>query len=307
MAPLQIFLAVAVVAALCACLLLCWQRFRIRRLLKQLDEMLEQAVRGSFHANSWQESQLSRLEMKLVRFLQSSQLSQRMVSAERDKVETLLSDISHQTKTPLANILLYTQLLAERPELNVDCRALVEQIGQQGEKLSFLIETLLKTSQLENGILQLRPKAQNLIPMLDAVCQEYQAKAQAKGVALSWRLPEEQRAVFDRKWTAEAIANLLDNGIKYTPAGGCVQVSLEPYELFCRIDVADTGIGVREEEWNQIFGRFYRSPEVSDMPGVGIGLYLTREILAAQGGYIKVASTLGRGAVFSCFLPQQQP
>ena len=99
----------------------------------------------------------------------------------------------------------------------------------------------------------------------------------------------------------------MDNGIKYTPAGGCVQVSLEPYELFCRIDVADTGIGVREEEWNQIFGRFYRSPEVSDMPGVGIGLYLTREILAAQGGYIKVASTLGRGAVFSCFLPQQQP
>ena len=92
--------------------------------------------------------------------------------------------------------------------------------------------------------------------------------------------------------------------MKYTPSGGCITVSVTPYELFCRIDVADTGIGLAEEECGRVFQRFYRSPAVRGEQGVGLGLYLAREIAAANGGYIKVASRLGEGSTFSLFLPK---
>ena len=115
---------------------------------------------------------------------------------------------------------------------------------------------------------------------------------------------DEAAARFDPKWTGEAVCNLLDNAVKYTPAGGRVTVSVTPYELFCRIDVADTGPGLGEEEQAKVFQRFYRAPAARDREGVGIGLYLVRQIAAGQGGYVKVDSAPGRGSVFSLFLPQ---
>ncbi|MGL4790465.1 MAG: sensor histidine kinase, partial [Phocaeicola sp.] len=106
-------------------------------------------------------------------------------------------------------------------------------------------------------------------------------------------------------WTAEALYNIIDNAIKYTPSGGSVRISVTAYQLFCRIDVTDTGIGISEDETAKIFSRFYRSQQVTDKDGVGLGLYLAREIMAAQGGYIKVASKSDCGSVFSVFLPMK--
>lgn len=100
------------------------------------------------------------------------------------------------------------------------------------------------------------------------------------------------------------MCNLLDNGVKYTPAGGRITVSVTLYELFCRIDVTDTGPGLAEEEQAKVFQRFYRSPAVQDQAGVGIGLYLVRQIAAGQGGYVRVDSAPGAGSIFSLFLPR---
>ena len=110
-------------------------------------------------------------------------------------------------------------------------------------------------------------------------------------------------AVFDAKWTEEAVCNLLDNAIKYTPSDGTVTVEVKNYELFSAIRVADTGPGISEEEQAQIFGRFYRASGAWQAEGVGIGLYLTRQIAEKQGGYVKVESTPGKGSVFSLYLP----
>ena len=99
------------------------------------------------------------------------------------------------------------------------------------------------------------------------------------------------------------MGNILDNAIKYTPPGGQVSVSCQKYELFCRIDVSDTGPGIPEEEQANIFQRFYRGRQVRQADGVGIGLYLSRQIIAGEGGYVKVQSTPGRGSTFSVFLP----
>lgn len=105
---------------------------------------------------------------------------------------------------------------------------------------------------------------------------------------------------------AEALFNIVDNAIKYTHQGGKVSITVIPYSFFLRIDIADNGIGIAESEYSKIFGRFYRSQAVSEQEGVGIGLYLAREIVSTQGGYIKVISKAGRGSVFSVILPMQE-
>lgn len=112
-------------------------------------------------------------------------------------------------------------------------------------------------------------------------------------------------ALFDPKWTEEALCNLLDNAVKYTPAGGRVSVEIRPYEMFTAVCVQDTGPGIPEAEQAKIFGRFYRAPSAYQTEGVGIGLYLTRQIAAGQGGYIKVESSPGAGSIFSLYLPRE--
>ena len=100
------------------------------------------------------------------------------------------------------------------------------------------------------------------------------------------------------------MCNLLDNAVKYTPAGGRITLEAIPYQLFCRIDVTDTGPGIPEAERAKVFQRFYRSPAAYETEGVGIGLYLARRIAEEQGGYIKVSSQPGRGSCFSVYLPR---
>ena len=107
----------------------------------------------------------------------------------------------------------------------------------------------------------------------------------------------------DTKWTVEALGNIVDNAIKYTACGEVVQIKAERYSFFVKIDITDDGIGIEKEEIPKIFGRFYRSLSVADQPGVGIGLFLAREIIQAQKGYIKVTSEREKGSTFSVFLP----
>ena len=111
-------------------------------------------------------------------------------------------------------------------------------------------------------------------------------------------------AVFDFKWTAEALANIVDNALKYTEHG-TITISAVSYEMFARIDISDTGSGIPENEQAKIFARFYRSKSVQEQEGVGIGLYLARQILSGEDGYIKVTSALGKGSTFSVFLPKE--
>lgn len=279
-----------------------WDRLRTRRVLRHLDDMLERAIRGDFTEDTFDESLLSSVETKLAHYLSASAVSARGLQAEKDKIKTLISDISHQTKTPIANIQLYAQLLSEQ-ELPPDSRACVAALESQAEKLRSLIDALVKTSRLETGALVLNPRHGPLQPMLAAAAEQFVPRAEEKGIALILE-PTEDSALFDPKWTEEAVCNLLDNAVKYTPSGGTVTVRARSYELFVRVDVADTGMGVPEGEQSKIFQRFYRSPSVCGVQGVGIGLYLVRQIAAGQGGYVKLASTPGQGSTFSLFLPR---
>lgn len=301
-----VFLGVLGLMALAALLLLgLWLWLDARRTVRRLDRMLSTAIDGGFGEESFDESAPSALESRMARFLNGSARSLRGVQRQRESIQRMLSDISHQTKTPLANLKLYSSLLMEE-ELTPRQREQAQVIFQQSEKLSFLIETLVKLSRLETDVLAVTPKSQPLSPLLERAASQAKAAAEQKGIALQLHLQQqaEMKALYDLRWTAEALGNLLDNAVKYTPPGGCIQVSATQYELFCRIDVRDNGIGIAEEEQAQIFGRFYRGRQVREQEGLGIGLYLAREIAQKQGGYLKLSSRPGQGSTFSLYLPR---
>lgn len=274
-----------------------------RNTLARLEEMLEQAINGTFREEDYNETRLSRLEAKWKRYLAGSQSSRQRTLQEQRQIKQLISDISHQTKTPIANILLYSQLLQEKvtdPELTI----IVDNIRSQSEKLDFLIRSLVKSSRLESELLVLHPKRQLVAPLLFAVVEAAREEADQKKLTIKVSATNEY-ACFDRKWTEEALGNLLDNAIKYSHQGGNIEISVTEYEMFVSVNVKDYGIGIREEEQAQIFERFYRSREAEGERGVGIGLYLVREIAVRQSGYVKVKSEHGKGSIFSFYMSKE--
>ena len=257
----SILLALAVLALLAAVGVALWTHLRTRRMLDTLDRMLDDAARGTFQESLYDESRLSALETRMAHYLSSSAVSAQNLQEEKDKIKTLIGDISHQTKTPIANLLLYAQLLEEQ-DLPPESRAYVSALEGQAEKLRFLIDALVKTSRLESGVLAMTPKRHGLQQLLEDAAAQAAPRAEARGIALTVE-PTDLSARFDPKWTTEALYNLVDNAVKYTPTGGSVTLRAVGYELFCRIDVTDTGPGIPEAEQAKIFQRFYRSPVVS--------------------------------------------
>ncbi len=277
------------------------EKYRNRfRTMDRLEAMLEEAIDDTFQESDYDESRLSRLEVKWKRFLASSVSSKRRLMEEQDRIKSLVSDISHQTKTPLSNILLYTQLLQEK-ETDPELLSIAENIREQSEKLHFLIQSLVKTSRLESGQFVLQPQRQLIFPCLEAAAAGAREAAERKQIGIILDATDAE-GCFDRKWTEEAIGNLIDNSIKYSPENRQIRISVKDYEMFAAVCVKDAGIGIREEEQAQVFDRFYRSSEVAEEKGVGIGLYLVREIARRQNGYVKVSSEYGKGSTFFFYI-----
>lgn len=271
-------------------------------MISRLDAMLEAAMEGSFVEEDYDETELSRLESKFHQYLTARETASEKVEAERSAIKELVTDISHQTKTPLANILLYTQLLQEQCR-DPQAAPYIEQIRMQTEKLEFLMQALIKISRLESGMVELQPKKEPLYPLL---CQAVNlAKGSAREKEITIELQEEGsdiRAIYDFRWTLEALGNLLDNAVKYSPRGSKVTVCMRAFEMFVCISVEDMGPGILESEQAQIFERFYRGKNARHEEGNGVGLYLTRMILQKERGYVKVLSPEKGGSCFSIYL-----
>ena len=281
-------------------------RRSLRNTFNRLNQMLDDAINGQFEEGTYDETELSKLEVKWKRFLMASKLSNEKIEEERKNIKELVSDISHQTKTPLANIMLYSQLLQEQ-NLGEESQKLVTEILQQSQKLEFLIQSLVKTSRLEAGTFQLTPTVQNVSIMVKEVIAQGKQKAANKEIEVLYEGNEKTvNALYDRKWTGEALYNILDNGIKYSPKGSYINIRIKEYEMFVCIEIQDEGTGLTEDEIPMVFQRFYRGENVRDEEGVGLGLYLARQIVEEQGGYIKVSSKNGEGSVFGIYLPKEQ-
>lgn len=293
----------------CACMLIYFMR-REKRFTRKIQGMLDNAISGNFQEEHLDESAVSVVENNLWRYLCDHEVTVRALAKEQEQMQLQISDISHQAVIPISNIILYSQLLEEWIEMQSleekqEIRDELTAIREQAETLDFLIESLVKLSRLETGIIQVNIRKQPLRLVLDAVKKQFQAIAAQKEIQFEVADTEET-AAFDIKWTIEAVANIVDNAMKYTPYGGSVTIHVLSYTSLVRIDIVDTGIGIPEAEQAKVFLRFYRSEMVSDRPGVGIGLYLAREVMKAQDGYIKLSSKEGEGSTFSLFFMKEE-
>lgn len=272
----------------------------VDRIMDRLNAMLDRAIAGEPIEESFDETKMSALETKMAQYLKMNQLGQQQLESRKQRIDELISDISHQTKTPIANMLLYSELLAEEIE-DGKSREMLDAIHTQAEKLSFLIQALVKASRLESGAIQTVPEENSVQELIENVILQIEKKAANKEIEIEVS-PVNSKAFFDMKWTSEAVGNIVDNAVKYTNKGGKIEISVSEYSLFTRIDIKDNGIGIVEEDLPKIFGRFYKCSTTRQEEGVGLGLYLAREIISGQGGYLKVKSQKEKGTLFSVFL-----
>ena len=268
---------------------------------KLLNKMLDDAISGEFAESSFDESELSKLQRKLMRYLTSSSMSEKKLREEKENIEELITNISHQTKTPLTNIMMYSELLGEKS--GGELKEYADEIHSQSKKLEELITALVKMSRLETGIFRLQPEDNSLMSVLKRAYDQALPKARLKNIELIMDESRDAVACLDLKWTTEAVFNIIDNAIKYSDEGTSINLRINTFEMFSCISVEDHGIGIEEDEIPKLFARFYRSREVSDNEGIGVGLYLARQLVEEQGGYIKVKSTPGKGSTFELFFP----
>lgn len=267
----------------------------------QMDDMLSGDIMQPKQTIE-EESLFYKINYRLGRLYEVMQENKNNIAKERADLQELISDISHQVKTPIANLKMINNTLLENEVPPQKQKEFLTAQASQLDKLDFLMQAMIKTSRLETGVISLEQKQQPVYDTLAAALGGILLNAEKKQIDVQVECPEHLDARHDRKWTSEALFNILDNAVKYTPAGGQIHVSVEGWEMYVKIDIADTGIGISEQHQGTIFKRFYREDAVHDVDGIGIGLYLAREIVTLQGGYIWVVSEVGKGSTFSVFL-----
>ena len=267
-----------------------------------IEALVEQQERQIF--SEAEDTLTARLQHQLLKLRNILTAQNQMLAQEKEQIKTLISDISHQIKTPIAAANTFAELLSDG-ELSAEERTeYITTLQMSLGKLTFLTNSLIKISRLESGIISLKPEKNSLNEIVLQAVKTVYAKAKEKGILITFECAQAFEAVLDFNWTAEAISNVIDNAVKYTPQGGFVRLQITEYPSFLRLDISDSGVGIPEEEQAKIFGRFYRGKQSVGTDGVGIGLYLTREIINKQNGYMKVSSD-ENGSTFSMFLPKK--
>ena len=258
---------------------------------------------------------LARIENQLVRIQEVLDGRRKEAEKSRDEIQKLISEIAHQMRTPLTNIESYTGFLrniTETAEQNLEGEASGsnEKIGLQyisalevsEKKLHFLVDSFVKMARLEQHIIQIHQNEKDLLKTIHNTFGQIQNRAEEKQIRFHITMPKQALCVHDSNWLSEAVFNILDNAVKYSEPGGTVEVSLKQNELYMKLQVRDYGIGIEEGEENQIFRRFYRGRRVTVQEGIGIGLYLAREIMNLHGGFM-TAKKMDPGLLIEVNLP----
>lgn len=300
---------IALLAVFAAALLIRIKRIKneIYSLTDWLEESIDDIASGKeIHycegAEDTEDSIKGKLSEKLQRLGHMSRIREEETLKEKEQMKELISDISHQTKTPVANMRLYLELLGEE-ELTDRSRGFVMNMEKQTDKLDFLFESMVKMSRLEAGVIRIRKRRSMLRDTVGKAVASVVPEAERKSISIYAECSDEIMISHDGRWTEEALFNILDNGVKYTGEGGSISFTVTVQEIFTKISIRDNGKGIALERQAEIFTRFYREPEVHDEEGIGIGLYLARKIIELQGGYITVVSQEGCGADFQVYLP----
>ena len=281
-----------------------WQRWQLCRFADELCRTLDDLIaeRKPEEYFPYEDTLTARIQGKFMQYYDLMSEGRRQSRQDKQVIQELVSDISHQVKTPIANLQMFMGILQSH-DLSTEKRGeFLGTMAEQINKLDFLLQSLIKMSRLETGTFALHIERMSLYDTIAQALNGIWARAEAKQIQLSVECDNSITARHDGKWTAEALGNVLDNAVKYTPAGGSIRISVRPWQFYTRVDIADTGMGIPEEQCNQVFKRFWRSETAAAQEGVGLGLYLAQEIITRQRGYISVKSVQGEGSTFSVYL-----
>ncbi len=290
----------AVIAVLLAVLIfvIVSNRRRLSLFAEELDCTLDDMLAGKNPDFEFTSDTLSgKADFKLKRLYEILSQKNEQSKKDKEKLNALISDISHQKKKPIANLKMYMQILSERAPDEKKWEEFLKLSLAQTEKLEFLMISLAKMSRLENGMISFSPEK---IPAVEVIAD---GLAQMMHIAVDVDCGENIVIFCDKKWTCEAVFNILDNTVKYTFPNGNIRVSIDKNEFYASIKIKNDGIIIPESEQAEIFGRFYRSPMVAGTEGFDIGLFLSRQILSGQQGFVTVRSEPEYGTEFTACLP----
>lgn len=302
-------LAVAMVTLVSGLALLCISVFIYRlcddyisRIVADLSDLLDVLMslqeKNVFSEN--EDTLLSKLQTKVIKLVRILRRQNEMSVREKENIKTLVSDISHQLKTPLANLKIYTGLLEEDNLDDERRKACMDTLNKTVDRLVFLSEGIIKISRLEGGIINLNMAYASLNETVLMAVKDIYEKATEKNVEIIYSDEAKVSILHDRNWTREAVFNLLDNGVKYAGEGGCVKLTVREYGMFAAVLVEDENGAISEDEQAKVFTRFYRGKNGINEEGLGLGLYLAREITIKQDGYMNLKTT-DRGNIFQLY------
>lgn len=270
---------------------------------KKLEEILFHFQSGMTESVSdVEETRESRLVSELGQILRRASLAEKKAKQEKNEVMALISDLSHQLKTPLANIILDTELMEQGNPDDVQQKEFIRHTRAQALKMQWLMQNLLKASRLENGIIRFQAENTGIKQTIARSVSAVYAQASRKNIEIRVEDFQDVTLFHNPKWTSEAIANVLENAVKYSPENSRVEIRIRRQDLYTGLLISDQGMGIPETEYNKIFQRFYRGKQVQNEEGTGLGLYLTQLILQSEQGYMTVSSRKGQGSTFSIFL-----
>lgn len=279
---------------------------------KRIDDILENFWKGSLEETEGGnvlppysdvlETRESRVISQLQRILSGVKFSERQAMEEKSQVMKLISDLSHQLKTPLANIMMNMELLQDAALEEERRKEFLVHTKSQADKMQWLMTDLLKASRLENGMIRFDAEYTGIKETVAMAVSSVFAQASSKKMEVIVEDFQDFNLYHNPKWTAEAMSNILENAVKYSPENSSIRITLDRLDIYTKITISDEGIGIPHSDFNSIFKRFYRGKEVEKQEGNGLGLYLAQLILQCEKGYITVSSHVGKGSSFSLFL-----
>ena len=273
--------------------------------MEELSEALESLINGNDPGIEGlnDDTLPSKVKNQIQRLGDKMRGQEQALQKEREEIRGLIADTAHQLRTPLANMESYLTLLQNGEGNEEDREFCMQAILESEEKIRFLTEGFIRMARLENGIIQIRKEQGKLQETILAGILQVRAAAEEKSITVRLEMDEELEVSHDPRWLGEAVYNLLDNSVKYSPEYSEIVVTAEKNEMFLRIEVRDQGIGIDEGEESLVFRRFYRGNRASGSQGFGLGLYLAREIVMRHGGFMEL-KRLEPGLSAGIWLPE---
>lgn len=296
-----IFLIIAVVICILA---VYFSRKYVAKMFDIISGILEQILskKDNIKISDFEDSRQSKLAHQSKKIIEMVNNDLNKTKEEKELIKELIGDISHQIKTPLTNISMYTDILLEENLNDNERQEFLIRTREQTKKIDWLMKSLIKMSRLETGAIDFIPDYEYIKETIAKAVSSVYSQATDKNIKIEVEEFEDIKLYHNRKWTCEAITNILENAIKYSPEFSNINIKITCLEIYTKIEIRDQGIGIDKKDYCNIFKRFYRSEAVSEHKGMGIGLYLSQFILSKEGGYITVKSDLGNGSTFSVFL-----